>query len=110
MTGLRDRTVAPSQSKQGTNQNVVSTVPTLTSVAYASGNSWTYTFNQPLSNAVGTFNAGSFKLISDNSVEQTAGSVSISGNQATATFGNPIGCRRLRLRRGAARHSAAERC
>jgi hypothetical protein len=89
--GLRDRTTAPDQSRQGTNQNVAAGVPTLSSVAYASGNSWTYTFNQALSNTAGTFFPAMFKLISDNGVELTAGSVSISGNQATATFANPLG-------------------
>jgi hypothetical protein len=91
IAGLRDRVNASDQSKQGTNQNITAGVPTLSSVAYASGNTWTYTFNQPLSNAAGTFNANMFKLISDNSVELTAGSVSISGNQASATFANPLG-------------------
>jgi len=93
--GGRDGNAAPPQSVFTAPYTLATLNPALTSVVYSgSGDNWTFTFNQAISNAVATSpDATRFWLVAENGqlVQGIAGSASASGQTVTVTFPSGIG-------------------
>jgi hypothetical protein len=92
VTGNRDNQVlvAPGQTIVG--QSPTTAIPQLSSVAQVPGtNNWTFTYNATLFAPLTPAQQLQFWLISENGKSVHSTSASVSGNQVTATFPNPIG-------------------